>query len=186
MRKPELRKAKKIAGKTLAFRDATTDDAEFILSLRTDAQKSRHLSKTSSELARQVEWLKNYASQFEQAYFIIESLQGERLGTVRLYDVQGDSFSWGSWIIKDGAPSSSAIESALMVYAYAIDYLGFNQAHFEVRKGNESVWRFHERFGAVKSGEKEFEYLYKINKETIRIALKRYKKYLPNTIIVEN
>ena len=48
-----LRKAARVVGKTLNFRNATVDDAAFILSLRTDAEKSRYLSAVSGELAEQ-------------------------------------------------------------------------------------------------------------------------------------
>ena len=179
---PQIRKAKKIEGKSLVLRDAGPDDAAFVLMLRTDPQKSKHLSFTSPTLEQQVAWLESYSKKDDQAYFIIENLLEEKLGTVRLYDAQGDSFCWGSWILKEYAPKTAAIESALMVYAYAIDNLGFNQAHFDVRKENESVWRFHERFGAERVGEIEMDYLYRIGHEKISAARQRYKKYLPNEL----
>jgi RimJ/RimL family protein N-acetyltransferase len=182
---PQLRKAKRLMGKTLVFRDANTGDAAFILALRTDSRKSQHLSSTSPELDRQIAWLEAYAGKTDQAYFIIENRMGEPLGTVRLYDPQDNSFCWGSWILKSGAPQSAAIESALMVYAYAIDHLGFRQAHFDVRKGNESVWRFHERFGAERTGENDQDYLYRIGQKEIGVARQRYKKFLPETLVVE-
>lgn len=167
------------------LRDANPKDAPFILSLRTDENKSRFLSPTSPELEQQIRWLEDYANRNDQIYFIIENKQGESLGTVRLYDQQGDSFCWGSWILKDEAPSNAAIESVLMVYAYAINHLGFQRSHFDVRKGNESVWRFHERFGATKTGETEDDYLFGIDKEQITRAMKRYRKFLPGLLGVE-
>lgn len=84
-----------------------------------------------------------------------------------------------AFILKEGAPQKAAIESALMVYAYAIDHLKFQAAHFDVRKGNENVWRFHERFGALRIGETGMNYLYQIDMDKISEAQKRYKKYLP-------
>lgn len=177
--KPCIHKANKVQGKTLIFRDANEDDAAFILALRTDSRKSRFLSVTDTDLEKQKAWLRQYADQKDQAYFIIEAFDGEPLGTVRLYDAQDDSFCWGSWILKEGAPPTAAIESALMVYIYAIDHLKFKAAHFDVRKGNESVWRFHERFGAIRTDETTMNYLYQINYNQIIEAQKRYKKYLP-------
>lgn len=182
---PQLRKAKRVTGNTLVFRDAVPRDAAFILMLRTDSHKSQHLSSTSPELGRQIAWLEAYAGKTDQIYFIIESKTGGQLGTVRLYDPQGSSFCWGSWILIDGAPQRAAIESALMVYAYAIDHLGFHQAHFDVRKGNESVWRFHERFGAERTGETEQDYYYRIGEREIVTARQRYMKFLPEPLIVE-
>lgn len=182
---PRIRKAARIEGKTLVFRDATPADARFILSLRTDQRKARHLSRTAPELDRQREWLKQYASRENEAYFIIEIRSGEPLGTVRLYDPQGESFCWGSWILKDGAPPHAAIESALMVYGYALDHLGFNAAHFDVRRGNERVWRFHERFGAQRTGETGDDYLYRIDRERIDTSRNRYRRYLPEPVKVK-
>jgi RimJ/RimL family protein N-acetyltransferase len=179
-----IRKALHVQGRTLTFRDATTDDAAFILSLRTNVEKSRYLNPVSGELSEQQGWLGRYAHADDQAYFIIES-KGEPIGTVRMYDPQGDSFCWGSWILKDGRPSHAAMESALMVYAYGLDHLGFAGAHFDVRKGNERVWQFHERFGAQRLGETESDYLYKVQKEAIFISRQRYRKFLDRTVSVK-
>lgn len=181
----QIKKANRVKGKTLVFRNAEVKDASFILSLRLDSRKARHLNQTSSELECQIEWLKNYAEKSDQAYFIIENQVGVPLGTVRLYDSQGDSFCWGSWILVADAPSTAAIESALMVYTYACEYLGFKTTHFDVRKGNERVWRFHERFGAVRVFESDLDYFYKIENEKILLARIRYRKYLSEVIVVE-
>ena len=179
---PILRKAHMVMGKTLNFRDATPSDAAFVLSLRTDSQKSKYLSGVTGEIDKQIEWLKRYGECEDQAYFIIINQAEEPLGTVRLYDPQGQSFCWGSWILRDGVPKSAAIESALMVYSFALHYLEFKKAHFDVRKGNEAVWRFHERFGAVKVGETDQDYLYQIGNMAILSSMQRYKKYLPESV----
>lgn len=180
----KLRKAARVIGKTLTFRDATVEDACFILSLRTDAEKSRYLSAVSSDLADQQTWLARYAQADDQAYFIIEH-QDAPIGTVRLYDPQGLSFCWGSWILKSGRPSHAAMESALMVYAYAVDHLGFRAAHFDVRKGNERVWQFHERFGARRVAESELDYDYMLDIETITSSRQRYQRFLEGPVKVE-
>jgi RimJ/RimL family protein N-acetyltransferase len=173
-----------VQGKTLVFRDAAVDDAGFILGLRTDELKSRHLSRTSGALADQQAWLAGYGQRDGEAYFVIESLAGEKLGTVRLYDAQGDSFCWGSWILSDAAPSSAAIESALMVYAYALDTLGFTNAHFQVNLANERVCAFHERFGAQRVSQDDVEIEYTLANAAIREAMKRYARFLPDPLKV--
>lgn len=179
-----LRKAARVVGKTLSFRDALLDDAAFIQSLRTDAEKSRYLSAVSGELAEQQAWLKRYAQTDDQAYFIIE-YQDAQIGTVRIYDQQGESFCWGSWILHSSRPSHAAMESALMVYAYAVDHLGFTEAHFDVRKGNERVWQFHERFGATRVAENEIDYFYKLGLKAIDVSRNRYKRFLEGSVEVE-
>ncbi|HHJ4614101.1 TPA: N-acetyltransferase, partial [Citrobacter freundii] len=118
-----------------------------------------------------------------QAYFIITDLNGNRFGTVRIYDQQEYSFCWGSWILSSEAPSHFAIESALMVYQYALK-LGFTSAHFSVTKGNSSVMKFHERFGAKLNDESDEECFYTISKEDILNSLNKYNKFLPDDISI--
>jgi len=183
--RPVFNKPKAIIGQNLTFRDAMINDAAFIVELRTNEKKSAHISKISTDVKQQEAWLEKYSKDCEQVYFIILNKERERVGAVRLYDIQGDSFCWGSWILKEGAASSYAIESALLVYHFALS-LGFECAHFDVRKGNESVWKFHERFGAVKASETNDDYLYNISLEAIQQSLKKYSKYLPNGFFIED
>lgn len=95
---PKLRKAARVTGNTLVFRNAETRDAGFILGLRTDVEKSKFLSPVSDRLSDQEDWLGRYAADDNQAYFIIE-YSNHPIGTVRLYDERQDSFCWGSWIL---------------------------------------------------------------------------------------
>lgn len=176
-------KAEKVIGKTIYLRNVTVDDAEFILSLRNDDKKSRFLSKTNPELDAQKEWINSYSSDSSQAYFIICTKDDRKIGTVRVYDIIANSFCWGSWILTDEAPASASIESALIIYKYALSR-GLESAHFDVRKGNTSVYRFHERFGAVRVSESENDYFYKLNNDAIITSLNKYKKHMPDDIIV--
>jgi len=180
---PQIRKAALVRGKTLIFRDASVEDAGLILNLRTDDKKGRFLSATSDSVEVQQAWLSAYALSTGQAYFIIER-EGQAIGTVRLYDSRGNSFCWGSWIIADGQPASVAMESALMVYAYALDCLGYEQAHFDVRAANEKVWKFHERFGARRLRQEGDDFFYELSMDSIRSSMERYKRFLPNRITV--
>jgi len=112
------------------------NDAEFILSLRLDENKNKHLSSVANNLNAQKEWIESYKKREENnlEYYYIIVIGEEKLGTVRLYDFKGDSFSWGSWILKKGVPPYAAIESALLVYEIAFYKLGFKCSHFDVRK----------------------------------------------------
>lgn len=181
---PQIRKAAQLHGKTLIFRNATVEDARLILNLRTDEKKGRFLSATSDSLEVQQAWLRAYAVSTGQAYFIIER-EGQAIGTVRLYDPRGKSFCWGSWIIADGHPASVAMESALMVYAYGLDHLGYEQAHFDVRAANEKVWKFHERFGAKRLKQVGDDFFYELSMDSIQSSMERYKRFLPQEIIVK-
>ncbi|MDP3083024.1 MAG: GNAT family N-acetyltransferase [Rubrivivax sp.] len=183
---PALRKARRLRGHALALRNAVAGDAAFIHAQRTDARNAEHLSPTSARLADQVAWMQRYAQDDSQAYFVIESLDGLPLGTVRLYDAQEGSFCWGSWILSASAAPTAAMESALIVYRYALDELGFNASHFQVNLGNTSVCRFHEQFfGARRVAQDDTEIHFVATEAALRAALKRWSRFLPAGIVVE-
>jgi RimJ/RimL family protein N-acetyltransferase len=183
-RRPSIRKARIVAGNAYRLRNAEVRDAQFVLALRTDARKKRYISATSLDLARQIEWLERYAADDDQAYFIVESMAADPLGTVRMYDPKGDSFCFGSWIIRHGAPPACAVESVLLLYHYALDELGFSGSYFSVRKPNRSVWQFMERFGARRTGQDALDYHYETDRASVMGAFSRYRRYLPAPIRV--
>lgn len=49
----------KVIGNNLIFRNASEEDASFILDLRTDKSKSQHLSATPNDLSKQIAWQKD-------------------------------------------------------------------------------------------------------------------------------
>ncbi|MBS0301712.1 MAG: GNAT family N-acetyltransferase [Proteobacteria bacterium] len=181
---PRIRKAARIEGHTLVLRNAQVADAAFIHALRTDPVRARHLSAVPAALAAQIAWLERYAGDETQAYFIVcDAASGEPLGTVRLYNARGDSFSWGSWLLRTGLPARCATESAMLVYHYA-RASGFARAHFEVRQDNTSVWRFHENFGAMRVACRDQQFFYQLAPAALAAALQRWRRYLPHGVRV--
>jgi RimJ/RimL family protein N-acetyltransferase len=181
-------KSDQVMGCNIEFRNTLVSDAEFIYSLRVDPNRSKHISKTSSALTDQIKWLEVYEQSDDQAYFIIRCTSSQRnIGTVRIYDPinkPASSFCWGSWILSSEAPSSAAIESALMIYEYGFKHLGFTNSHFDVRKDNNSVWKFHERCGAKRVAETDIDIFYNLSSSAQREACKKYSRYLPEGIKV--
>jgi len=171
----------KVNGKNINLRLVETDDAEFIYAMRQDQLKTKFLSKTDGTVEDQKKWIENYKQKEknkQEFYFIIESKKQENLGLVRLYDFIDDSFCWGSWLIKDNAPKLTAIESALQVYEFAFYTLGFENSHFDVRKGNEKVIAFHKRFGANITDENDLDYFFTLSKKDYEVTKQKYGRYL--------
>ncbi len=170
-----------IEGKKINLKTVESDDAEFIYELRRNEDKTKYLSKVSGTIESQKEWIINYKKREEnnqEFYFVIESKSEEKLGLVRMYDFQDDSFCWGSWLIKENSPKATAIESALQIYEFGFFKLGFKKSHFDVRKGNHKVIAFHKRFGAKKIDENELDYFFNFEKSDYEVTKKRYKRYL--------
>ena len=170
-----------IYGKNINMRTVTTEDAEFIYNMRQNQNKTKFLSKVTGTVESQKEWIKNYKQREEEKkefYFVIESKDKRKLGLVRMYDFQDNSFCWGSWLIKEDAPKTTAIESALQIYEFGFYSLGFEKSHFDVRKGNDKVIAFHQRFGAKIVDEDELDYFFNFEKSDYEIIKEKYKRYL--------
>lgn len=167
-----------VRGKQIYLREVTLDDAEFILTLRTDPKKSRYLSPTISDITQQRAFIERYLQSLTDYYFIICDWSARSLGTVRIYDIQGDSFCWGSWIISDSAPIGTAMESALLLYDFAFFSLHYKNSHFDVRKDNRRVVKFHERFGAQITREDESNFYFSYNIISYLNARQKYSKHL--------
>ena len=95
-----------------------------------------------------------------------------------MYDFRDDSFCLGSWLVKEDAPKTTAIESALQIYEFGFYTLGFKKSHFDVRKGNDKVIAFHQRFGAKIVDENEKEIFFNFEKSDYEIIKEKYKRYL--------
>ena len=157
--------SEKLIGKYVTLREVTVDDAEFILSLRCDENKSKFLHKTEYNLENQIAYIKKYFEIPDEWYFIIENKECEKIGTYRIYDVQGDSFCIGRWLMIDGVSPAESFESDWLLRMYGFDVLGFKKIHFDVRKGNKKVIAFHKMVGARITGETELDWLWEITRD---------------------
>src|SRR3712207_3112601 len=102
--------------KSIYLREVRLDDAAFILQLRTDPELGRYLSPTNADLQEQVSYIQRYLVSSGSYYFIICGHNGDRLGTIRIYDIDEDKFTWGSWILLKTRPRLAALESAYLIY----------------------------------------------------------------------
>ena len=162
------------------MRTVELDDAYFIYDMRQNQSKTKYLSNIRGTVEDQKKWINNYKkreTENKEFYFIIESKEGEKLGLVRMYDFHKTSFCWGSWIIKENAPKSTAIESAIQIYEFGFYILGFSKSHFDVRKRNDKVIAFHKRFGAEIIKENDLDYFFIYSKENYEIIKIKYKRY---------
>jgi RimJ/RimL family protein N-acetyltransferase len=169
-----------IKGKTIQLRYATPDDAEFVYGLRVDPDRNKFVSPISGGAENQREWLVKYKQREAQGlehYFIIEKA-AIPIGTVRIYDLQPDSFCWGSWMMVPRAPSSAAVESAVLLYEFAFYELGYSKSHFDVRLDNERVIAFHQRFGAKIVRSTDLDHYFVYSKEEYEKVRQRYAKFI--------
>jgi RimJ/RimL family protein N-acetyltransferase len=149
------RAPQRVSGLRLDLRLIEPDDAAYVYALRSNPTYNAHLSPVFGTADDQRRWIKNYKAreaEGHEAYFVIERRSdGRPCGLVRLYDIESDCFTWGSWILDAGKPPKAALESALLVYDLGFRELGAEKAVFDVRRENERTIAFHRRYGAVET-----------------------------------
>ncbi len=167
-----------IIGKNIDLREIKISDAEFILALRLDSELNEHISVVEDDLDKQKEWIRRSKLNKQEWYFIVQNKKKEPVGTIRIYDIKGDSFCWGSWIVVPEARKYASFESAFLLYDYAFNDLDFKKTNFDVRKKNQVALNFYLRFGAVIKDETDLDYLMLYTKEQFLSKKERYLKVI--------
>lgn len=152
-------------GPGIALRLVQPEDAAYIHGLRIDPAYNRHLSDVRGTADDQRHWIEAYKKREadgREYYYIIERHDGTPSGTVRLYDIGPDSFTWGSWILDKNKPSKAALESAVLSFGVGFDVLCLDQAFVDVRIGNRHAEAFYRRLGMTETHrtEKDIFFVY--------------------------
>lgn len=142
-------------GPRLRLRPVRPEDAAYIHALRVDPTYNRHLSAVTGTIADQQTWIERY-KQREAAgteiYYIIERRDtGRPCGTVRLYEITADRFTWGSWILDANKTPKAALESAVLSFGVGFFDLGKTIASVDVRIGNTHAEAFYRRLGMAET-----------------------------------
>lgn len=155
----------RVEGPTLVLRLIQPDDADYVFGLRTDPYLNRHLSSvhgTPQDQRRWIEAYKNRERVGREYYFIVERRDGLRCGTVRLYDIGAERFTWGSWILDHNRSKKAALECAVLSFGFSFLTLGRTSAKVDVCGENTHAEAFYRRFGMTEiqrtNDEISFEY----------------------------
>lgn len=160
------RREKMIKSKNMKLELVNENDAEMILKLRNNPKLNKFISKTDSSLEKQIEWIKEYKKREEKGedyYFSIRTIEtNEILGYIRVYNVNNKekTCEWGSWIMKENNPVSSALESVILIHKFMFNILKMEKVFQSVMKENKKGLSFHRAYGikVVKIDDK-FEHL---------------------------
>lgn len=142
-------------GLALRLRPVQPEDAGYIHALRVNPAYNRHLSPVTGTVADQRAWIERYQAREaagQEIYYIIERRDtGQPCGTVRLYDIEADRFTWGSWILDETKPPKAALESAVLSFGVGFDDLGCDLACVDVRLDNAHAAAFYRRLGMTET-----------------------------------
>jgi RimJ/RimL family protein N-acetyltransferase len=165
------------------FRLVELEDAAFIVDLRSNEKLSRFLSKTSHQVTDQENWIKKYKTReglSQEFYFVTIDEDGRKIGLGRIYNMlhPESSFEIGSWLYMPEASMRAPILGDLAIRDYGFEVLKFRNCHFEVRKENLTVVRYHRNFAPELTGEDDLNYYFKLSYENYLIQRTKLLKFL--------
>lgn len=151
-------------------------DADFILKLRTDPKLGRFIHPTDNDIDKQREWIRQYKVREKAGkdYYFVYCYKGEPIGVNRVYDIETDYATGGSWVCKPGLPMELPILTLIIMREIIFEYLNLSYDRYDIRKKNLKVLRVNELFGATKTSETDLDCFFELSKETF----KQKKNYL--------
>lgn len=148
----DLMSITRVRGPNLTLRFIEPEDAEYVYGLRTDPTYNTHLTKVTGTAGDQRRWIEAYKereSKGEEFYYVIENEHGISCGLVRLYEIDAETFTWGSWILDKNKPSKAALESAVLSFGVGFEALQRTCANVDVRVENAHAAAFYRRLGMI-------------------------------------
>lgn len=173
----------RIDGPNLCLRLVTHEDADYILSLRSDPQYNRYLSETTGDIEDQKAWISTYKAREAaglEYYYVIERLDGLRCGVVRLYEITKETFTWGSWILDGNKPPKAALESAVLSFGIGFEKLGIEIANIDSRIENQHAIAFYRRLGVTQLRQDECDIFFEYSRTQYRRDLRKYFSIINN------
>ena len=154
------------------YRLVEIKDAEFIMSLRTNEKLSRYINETNNKLKDQSDWLKDYKLRERRGVdfylMCLDSNQVDKLGLIRIYNIEGDTFEIGSWLFSPAAGHQKSVLGDLFCRSMAFEKLGFTKCKIEVRKKNKHVLRYTKSFNPKLVGEDEWNCYFELEYEDFK------------------
>tara|TARA_R110002049_G_scaffold309261_2_gene519382 strand:- start:8077 stop:8631 length:555 start_codon:yes stop_codon:yes gene_type:complete len=144
----------RVEGPNLTLRLIEPEDAAYVHGLRINPLYNSHLSKVTGTIENQRQWIEGYKAREaagQEFYYVIERKDGTPCGLVRLYEIEGDQFTWGSWILDDNKPPKAALESAALSFGVGFNLLGKRKGLIDVRVENKRAIEFYRRFGMIQA-----------------------------------
>jgi hypothetical protein len=118
-----------------------------------DPRCEGRLNPVSSDVEKQREWIRSYLERFwkgEEVYFAACGKEDDGvLGVFRaIFDGAQFRARLESWVIRRGAPSTASLECLLLAFDHIFFERENEECRLQVRTGNRSVLRCHQRMGA--------------------------------------
>lgn len=138
---------KTIEGRYVDLRSAKVEDAEFARAIRREPLFSKFFPPLDNTIEEQRQWLRCQHDKPGDYFFVVWDKQGNRIGTISLYDINGGTAESGRIAIKGNA--FQAMEAQLLNFKFAFDVLHLTTVVGYIFADNERALRFNQQFGGA-------------------------------------
>lgn len=145
-----------ITGRIVDLHPFSPEFAADIARLR-NQEKARYFLSQNFEITpeNQLAWMRLYADRPDEINFVAVNKSGAVVGTFGMYNYQNGTMELGRLVfdldkVKGGVPY--ALESAILVFDLAFDYLGLEKLIATVREDNHSLLKFGQTLGFRQTG----------------------------------
>ena len=138
--------AEPIEGRYIDLRSCTEEDAEFTRAIRKDPEFVKYLPAIDITVEQQRAWIRSQREKEGDYFFVVWDKEGKRIGTISIYDVNGDRAESGRLAIK-GDNAFQGIEAQILSFRFAFGKLGLECIDGFIFADNERAIRFNKQFG---------------------------------------
>lgn len=137
-----------IVGKYIQLRSVLPKDAQFVIDLRNDKSKNMFLHETSTDVQKQIDWIRSQNDRIGDYYFVIENDKGA-IGLVSLYGIDEEkrSAEFGRWISNGNALEN--VETVIQLLDFGFNQLSLCRIYMLTMVDNKRVCNFWKSFGAT-------------------------------------
>lgn len=136
-----------IKGRYVDLRSATVEDAEFTLAVRQDPEFNKYLPRVNNTIEQQAAWISRQREKQGDYFFVVCDKEGNPIGTISIYDIEGDHAEAGRLTMRGNAFQS--IEAQLLSFHFGFNELGLKNIVSYIYADNARALRFTQQFGGV-------------------------------------
>ena len=135
-----------LEGKYVDLKSCTEDDAEFTRAIRKDPQFADCFPAFDNTIEEQRAWIRKQRIKEGDYFFVVWDKQGNRIGTISVYDVNGNHAESGRLAIKAQNPFQP-LEAQILCFRFAFGYLKLECIDGYIFADNERAIRYNKQFG---------------------------------------
>lgn len=136
-----------LKGKYVNLRSVEEKDAEIILQIRNNPKISKYLPPLNVTIEEQRAWITKQRSDSDSYYFLWETPNGDPIGTISLYDMNGNHSEMGR-MCSIGEPAAN-VEAFILFLDFVFDIIKLDYTTGWVYEGNKSVIALNNALGMV-------------------------------------